>query len=119
MLGSEIGESSASGKESTPSSFSLHEKDTDPPGSSGSDACPVQTMSNMYDEIVGTRCRAPYRPDWGAKVYGNALIATVENDLELEMPKVSLLILASWDFHDNFCQEIRLIKKIWNTESRF
>ncbi|XP_045194698.2 zinc finger CCCH-type with G patch domain-containing protein-like [Mercenaria mercenaria] len=53
--------------------------------------CPVQAMSDMYNEIVGTKCRAPYIHEWGAKTHGNALIAGVEKDSELEIPKVRVM----------------------------
>ncbi|WAR31939.1 ZGPAT-like protein [Mya arenaria] len=45
------------------------------------------SVNDLYKDIVGTRCQAPYAHDWGEKAYGNALIAGVETGLETEMPK--------------------------------
>lgn len=95
MLGDELSENASENKEKKPSYSEMEKRDNsfdstraDNPSSSN---CPMQMMSDMYNEIVGTRCRAPYRPDWGAKVYGNALISGVENDSNLEIPKVRVM----------------------------
>ena len=55
---------------------------------SDTSACSVQALSDMYNDIVGTKCRAPYTHDWGAKIFGNALIESVVTDTELEIPRV-------------------------------
>ncbi|XP_052789995.1 zinc finger CCCH-type with G patch domain-containing protein-like [Mya arenaria] len=49
------------------------------------------SVNDLYKDIVGTRCQAPYAHDWGEKAYGNALIAGVETGLETEMPKVQVM----------------------------
>ncbi|XP_060592814.1 zinc finger CCCH-type with G patch domain-containing protein-like [Ruditapes philippinarum] len=61
------------------------------PDNSDTNTCPVQALSDMYNDIIGTKCRAPYTHDWGAKIFGNALIAGVVNDSELEIPKVKVM----------------------------
>ena len=53
-----------------------------------SPALDVPDMTDAYQEIIGTKCRAPFVQDWGEKIFSNAMIAAVETESEVEMPKV-------------------------------
>lgn len=46
------------------------------------------SMSAMFDSIVGTKCRAPFTQEWGEKTYGNAMIAEIDTESDVEIPKV-------------------------------
>lgn len=52
----------------------------------------ISLVSNMYEDIVGTKCRAPFTHDWGEKTYGNALIAEIDAASDLQSPKVKIFI---------------------------
>lgn len=45
-------------------------------------------FSNVYKDIIGTKCRAPYTHDWGSMGYHNALIVGIDEQTDLEIPKV-------------------------------
>ena len=54
-----------------------------------------QDVLDVFEEIVGTKCRAPFTHEWGEKTYGNALIAEVDDESNLETPKVISHYIAS------------------------
>ena len=48
-----------------------------------------KSLSDIYADVVGTKCRAPFVQSWGEKTYGNALIVGIEDPLsDDEIPKV-------------------------------
>lgn len=48
------------------------------------------SMSAMFDSIIGTKCRAPFTQEWGEKTYGNAMIAEVDTESDMDNPKVKI-----------------------------
>ncbi|KAK3610986.1 hypothetical protein CHS0354_015102 [Potamilus streckersoni] len=49
------------------------------------------SFSDMYNDIVGMRCRAPYTHEWGSMSYCNAMIAGIECGKNTDEPKVRVL----------------------------
>ncbi|KAL4218838.1 hypothetical protein ACF0H5_021426 [Mactra antiquata] len=50
-----------------------------------------QSLTVLYKDIIGTKCRAPYVHEWGAKTYSNALITSIECVSDLDLPKVKVM----------------------------
>ncbi|KAL3871835.1 hypothetical protein ACJMK2_039807 [Sinanodonta woodiana] len=49
------------------------------------------SLSDIYNDIVGMRCRAPYTLEWGAMSYCNAMIAGIECGKNTDESKVRVL----------------------------
>ena len=56
--------------------------------SQGEDNACSSNLSDIYKDIIGTRCRAPFSHEWGSLGYHNALIAGIEEQTDLDIPKV-------------------------------
>ena len=66
-----------------PQSNSLNNSPPSPDNSSSTE------LSDMYKDIVGTKCRAPYTHEWGSMGYHNALIIGIDELTDLDLPKVN------------------------------
>ena len=62
-------------------------------GSQDREAPNSTDLNDVYKDIIGTRCRAPYTHDWGSMSYHNALIVGIEAETDFEIPQVLYDIL--------------------------
>lgn len=60
-------------------------------GDQQSTSAGINFLNDVYKDIIGTKCQAPYTPDWGTMHYGNALISAIEMQSDTEVPKVRVM----------------------------